>query len=110
MGGVIAGQQAVHDLLSALLSAFPDFWLRIRRSVPIIRDEFGAFREHTRPEDRLRWLSAVRMALEKNHIGWAMWDYRCGFGVVHLSGDQVIEDPEVLRAHSLPIAQAIRWY
>lgn len=28
MGGVIDGQQAVNDLLSALLTAFPDFWLR----------------------------------------------------------------------------------
>ena len=23
----------------------------------------------------LRWLNAVRMALEQNHIGWTMWDY-----------------------------------
>jgi endoglucanase len=69
-----------------------------RRNVPILCNEFGAYREHTKPEDRMRWLVAVRTALENNKIGWTMWDYRGGFGVVRVNGDQVTEDPQVLRA------------
>ncbi len=80
--------------------AFSADWAK-RHDVPLICDEFGAYREHTQPEDRMRWLTAVRSALEKNHIGWTMWDYRGGFGVVRVSGDQVTEDPLVLQALGL---------
>lgn len=75
-----------------------------RRNVPLICDEFGAYREHVRPEDRMRWLAAVRTALENNHIGWTMWDYRGGFGVVRVNGEQVTEDPAVLQALGLKSA------
>lgn len=80
--------------------AFVADWAK-RRKVPIICDEFGAFREHTKSEDRMRWLAAVRTALEKNHVGWTMWDYRGGFGVVRVNGDQITEDPDVLHALGL---------
>lgn len=72
-----------------------------RRNVPLICNEFGAYREHTKPEDRMRWLTAVRAALEKSKIGWTMWDYRGGFGVVRVNGDQVTEDAQVLQALGL---------
>ncbi len=49
----------------------------------------------------MRWLSAVRTALEKNHIGWTMWDYRGGFGVVRVNGNDVAEDAAVLQALGL---------
>lgn len=80
--------------------AFTADWAA-RRHVPLICDEFGAYREHTRPEDRMRWLAAVRNALEQNHVGWTMWDYRGGFGVVRVEGGQVVEDPQVLQALGL---------
>jgi endoglucanase len=80
--------------------AFAADWAR-RRNVPLICNEFGAYREHTKPEDRMRWLTAVRSALEKNKIGWTMWDYRGGFGVVRVAGDQVTEDSQVLQALGL---------
>jgi aryl-phospho-beta-D-glucosidase BglC (GH1 family) len=51
-------------------------------NVPLICNEFGAYREHMQPADRMRWIHDVRSALEANSIGWAMWDYRGGFGVV----------------------------
>ena len=72
-----------------------------RRNVPLICNEFGAFREFSKPEDRMRWISAVRTALEKNHIGWTMWDYRGGFGVVHVENGKTTEDPDVVKALGL---------
>jgi endoglucanase len=50
--------------------------------VPLVCNEFGVYRRTANPDDRARWLSDVRTALEKNGMGWAMWDYSGGFGVV----------------------------
>ena len=50
--------------------------------VPLICDEFGAYRAYTDPASRANWIRDTRTALEKDGIGWAMWDYRGGFGVV----------------------------
>lgn len=72
-----------------------------RRNVPLICDEFGAYREHTKADDRARWIAAVRTALEKNHVGWTMWDYRGGFGVVHTQGVDRTEDTQILEALGL---------
>jgi aryl-phospho-beta-D-glucosidase BglC (GH1 family) len=51
-------------------------------NVPLICNEFGAYREHADPQSRMNWIKDVRTALEADGIGWAMWDYRGGFGVV----------------------------
>lgn len=56
-------------------------WARANH-VPLICNEFGAYREHMQPESRMRWIHDVRTALERDGIGWTMWDYRGGFGVV----------------------------
>jgi len=50
--------------------------------VPLTCNEFGVFRDHSDPVSRANWLRDVRTALENDGIGWAMWDYRGGFGVV----------------------------
>ncbi|MGD0787742.1 MAG: glycoside hydrolase family 5 protein [Terracidiphilus sp.] len=50
--------------------------------VPLICNEFGAYREYTEAQSRMNWIRDVRTALEADGIGWAMWDYRGGFGVV----------------------------
>ncbi len=50
--------------------------------VPVICNEFGAYRETAPPASRLRYLRDVREDLESLHIGWAMWDYSGGFGMV----------------------------
>ena len=34
------------------------------------------------PVSRANWIHDVRTAIEADGIGWAMWDYRGGFGVV----------------------------
>lgn len=62
-------------------------WARDNR-VPLICDEFGAYREHTDSVSRANWIRDVRSALETDGIGWAMWDYRGGFGVVHKQDGQ----------------------
>jgi aryl-phospho-beta-D-glucosidase BglC (GH1 family) len=72
-------------------------WAR-RRGVPLVCNEFGVYREHADPEDRAAWLHDVRTALERNGIGWAMWDYSGSFGVVTKKDGKTVADEGVLRA------------
>ncbi len=70
--------------------------------VPLICNEFGAFREHTDPVSRTNWIRDVRTALEADGIGWAMWDYRGGFGVVTKQDGQPAQvDDAVVKALGL---------
>jgi len=62
-------------------------WAR-RWNVPLTCNEFGVFRRESNPEDRARWLRDVRTALERDGVGWNMWDFGGrdngqGFGVVN---------------------------
>jgi endoglucanase len=62
-------------------------WSR-RWNVPLTCNEFGVYRRASGPQDRARWLHDVRTTLEKDGIGWNMWDYGArdngrGFGVVN---------------------------
>lgn len=75
-------------------------WAR-NRHVPIICNEFGVYRNYSDEASRVTWLGDVRSALEKNGIGWTMWDYRGGFGVVRLQGEKREPDAEVVRALGL---------
>jgi hypothetical protein len=50
--------------------------------VPLICNEFGVYRVFADPGARTAWIHDVRTALEADGIGWTMWDYRGGFGVV----------------------------
>jgi endoglucanase len=50
--------------------------------VPIICDEFGAYRSTVPSDSRTRYLHDVRSDLEQLHIGWSMWEYNGGFGLV----------------------------
>jgi aryl-phospho-beta-D-glucosidase BglC (GH1 family) len=72
-------------------------WAR-RRGVPLVCNEFGVYREYADPEDRATWLHDVRMALERNGIGWAMWDYSGSFGVVTKKDGKAVADDGVLKA------------
>ena len=54
--------------------------------MPLICNEFGAYRDLRRSGSRANWIHDVRTALEADGIGWAMWDYRGGFGVVTQAG------------------------
>jgi aryl-phospho-beta-D-glucosidase BglC (GH1 family) len=75
-------------------------WAR-ERNVPLMCDEFGVYRNFSPPESREHWLTAARTAFEKNHIGWTMWDYQGGFGVVYKENGAVRDDELVLRSLGL---------
>jgi hypothetical protein len=74
------------------------------RGVPLVCNEFGVYRAYTDPIDRDAWIHDVRSALEKNGIGWAMWDYSGSFGVVIKKDGKTEVDDGVLKALGLPAA------
>src|SRR5215469_4626888 len=67
------------------------------RHVPLTCNESGVYRNYSNPADRMRWLAAVRTALEHG-IGWTMWDYQGGFGIVYKKDGTTTDDVEVLKA------------
>lgn len=70
--------------------------------VPLICNEFGVYREHSDEQSRMNWLHDVRTAFEADNIGWAMWDYRGGFGVVWKQDGQPAKvDEKVVEALGL---------
>lgn len=75
-------------------------WAR-QRGLAVTCNEFGAYRKATDPADRARWLTDVRSALEKHNIGWAMWDYSGGFGIVTKKDGKTIVDDATVKALGL---------
>ncbi len=71
------------------------------RGLTITCNEFGVYRRFAEPADRARWITNVRSALEKHHIGWTMWDYSGSFGVVTKEGGKAVPDQNTLRALGL---------
>lgn len=72
-----------------------------KHHVYITCNEFGAFRKVVKPADRVAWLQDMRTALEKNGIGWTMWDYGGGFSVVNKTNGQAQADADVVKALGL---------
>jgi aryl-phospho-beta-D-glucosidase BglC (GH1 family) len=71
-------------------------------SAPLICNEFGVYREHSDEQSRMNWIHDVRTAFEADGIGWAMWDYRGGFGVVWKEDGQPAKvDEKVVEALGL---------
>ncbi len=68
---------------------------------PVYCGEFGVLRDYAPPAMRAQWIHDMRVALERNHIGWAMWDYQANFGVVTKAGGLTRPDAEVLAALGL---------
>jgi endoglucanase len=62
------------------------------RHVPVICNEFGAFRDTAPRDSRARYLHDVRSALEQNNIGWGMWDWSGNFGLVQHQAGSVLPD------------------
>ncbi|MGC2297170.1 MAG: glycoside hydrolase family 5 protein [Acidobacteriaceae bacterium] len=69
--------------------------------VPVYCGEFGVLRDYAPPEARAQWLHDTRVALEKDHIGWAMWDYQENFGVVRKDNGVTTPDTDILNALGL---------
>lgn len=59
--------------------------------VPLICNEFGVFRNHTDAASADSWLHDVRVALEKDGIGWTVWCYLAGFGIATKEAGQQAE-------------------
>lgn len=72
-----------------------------RWNVPLVCNEFGVFRRYPDPADRAAWIRDVRTSLEHYGIGWAMWDYQGGFGVVEKKDGKAIPDEVTLKALGL---------
>ncbi len=64
-------------------------------------NEFGVYRRFSPPEARTRWIEDVRRALERNRVGWAMWDYKGGFSVVNQEGGRFVPDALTVTALGL---------
>jgi hypothetical protein len=76
-------------------------WARAHR-VPLVCNEFGAYRAYADPVSRANWIRDTRTALEADGIGWTMWDYRGGFGVVTKQDGQPAQvDESVVKALGL---------
>jgi aryl-phospho-beta-D-glucosidase BglC (GH1 family) len=75
-------------------------WAR-RRGVPLVCNEFGVYKMYSDPQDRYAWLRDVRTALERNGIGWTLWDYSGSFGVVTKKDGSTVTDEGMLRALGL---------
>ena len=78
-----------------------------QHNVPLICNEFGVYRAFADPQDRARWITDVRTALEHHNIGWAMWDYSGSFGVVTNRETKAKLDEVTVRALGLkmPVGQ-----
>lgn len=80
--------------------AFAAKWSQLHH-VPVYCGEFGVFRDYAPPAARVQWLHDMRVALERNHIGWAMWDYQGGFSVVTKNNGVTTPDLDALHALGL---------
>jgi endoglucanase len=74
--------------------------------VPLTCNEFGTYRNFAPPADRAHWIRDMRTALEKYGIGWTMWDYAGGFGVVNKQNGHATPDVEIVKALGLSVTKS----
>ena len=72
-----------------------------KHNVRVMCNEFGVYRALADPGDRAKWISDVRVALERHRIGWTMWDYAGDFGLVSGQPGSRVVDASVLSALGL---------
>lgn len=75
-------------------------WSQLHHA-PVYCGEFGVLRDYAPPTMRAQWLHDMRAAMEKNNIGWAMWDYQANFGVVTKANGVTTPDPAIVNALGL---------
>ena len=80
--------------------SFAEKWSQLHH-VPVYCGEFGVHRPYVAEQDRVVWLRDMRVALEKHHIGWAMWDYQTNFGAITKKDGQTTPDLQVIGALGL---------
>jgi endoglucanase len=76
-----------------------------KRNVRVMCNEFGVYRRVAPAPDRVRWIADVRTALEMHGIGWTMWDYAGGFGLVIKQSGQIVVDEPIVSALGLGSTQ-----
>lgn len=79
---------------------FAALWSKAHHA-PVYCGEFGVLRDYAPPAMRDQWLHDMRAAMEKNNIGWAMWDYQANFGVVTKLNGVTTPDLDVVNALGL---------
>jgi endoglucanase len=72
-----------------------------QRHVPLWCGEFGAYKAFAPPADRARWIGDMRTELEKEGIGWDMWDYQGTFALVTKKEGVPTADPLIVKALGL---------
>jgi endoglucanase len=80
--------------------AFAERW-SVQYGVPVYCGEFGVHRPFADGAMRARWIGDMRVALERHHLGWAMWDYQTNFGAVTKKDGVTTPDEQVVRALGL---------
>lgn len=73
----------------------------VKHRVPLICNEFGVYKRFSSPSARAAWITDMRVAFEKHGIGWTMWDYAGGFGVVTRENGRTTPDAETVKALGL---------
>lgn len=84
--------------------AFAERWSK-ELEAPVYCGEFGVHRPFADARARARWIEDMRVALERHHLGWAMWDYQTNFGVVTKKDGVATPDEQVIRALGLRLAK-----
>lgn len=79
---------------------FAAAWGR-EHGVPVICNEFGAYRDTAPADSRTRYLHDVRTGLEGAGIGWAMWDWSGNFGLATHTDGTVAVSPQNVAALGL---------
>jgi len=72
-----------------------------RYGVSVICGEFGVYRKYADTKSRTAWLADVRTSLERHGMGWTVWDYSGGFGVVTKTDSGAVPDESTVRALGL---------
>jgi aryl-phospho-beta-D-glucosidase BglC (GH1 family) len=80
--------------------AFAARWSKLH-NVPVYCGEFGVLRDYAPHAMRAQWIHDMRVALEKNNIGWAMWDYQTNFGLVTKKDGLTTPDEDIVKALGL---------
>jgi hypothetical protein len=76
-----------------------------RYHVPIWCGEFGAIRNNEiDPTMRAAWFRDMRVALEHNGIGWAMWGWGGEFALITDVNGVRVPDPDTVKALGLNLA------
>lgn len=73
-------------------------------NVYVTCNEFGSYKLYCPRQSHLNWVHDMRTVLEQNNIGWAMWEYDEGFGLITYTNNdrsQPKVDNEILIALGL---------